>query len=62
MCNVCYLGLNLKPSSARVFCSVIFKIYFSDHKDIWIPATDCYMYFYVIELCPLMVILHFINR
>ena len=30
--------------SAKVGSPAIFQTYFSDHKDLWITATDCYVY------------------
>ena len=44
-------------------CShAIFEICFSYTKDIWIAATDYYMYFYIIVLFPLTAaILQLIN-
>ena len=35
--------------------------FFSYDKVIWIAATDCYMYFYIILLFPLTAILQLIN-
>ena len=39
----------------------IFKTSFSYDKDIWIAATDYYMYFYIIVLFPLTAILQLIS-
>ena len=48
--------------SAKVCSRVIFKTCFSYTKDIWIAATDYYMYFYIIVLFPLTAaILQLIN-
>ena len=44
--------------SAKVCSPARFETCF---KDIWIAATDCYMYFYTIVLFPLTSILQLIN-
>ena len=45
-----------------LLCSpAIFETPFSYDKDIWIPATDYYMHFYIIVLFPLTAILQLIN-
>ena len=50
-------GVTFSFSPAKV-CSIgIFETCFSKDKDIWIAATDCYMYFYIIVLFPLTSIL-----
>ena len=54
-------GGTFNLSSAKVFSPVIFETYFSYHKDIWIAATDYYMYFYLIVLFPLTAVLQSIN-
>ena len=45
-------GVTVKFSlgSAKVCSPAIFKTCFSYDKGIWILATDCYMYFYIIAL------------
>ena len=40
--------------SGKVCSPAIFETCFSDTKDIWIVATDYYMYFYIIVLFPLI--------
>ena len=47
--------------SAKVCSPAIFETCFSYDKNIWIPATDYYMYFYKIVLFPLTPILQLIN-
>ena len=47
--------------SAKLCSPAIFETHFSYDKDIWITATDYYMYFYIIVLFPLTVILQLIN-
>ena len=43
------------------FGIVILETHFSYDKDIWITATDYYMYIYIIVLFPLTSILQFCN-
>ena len=45
-------------ASAKVCSPVIFETSFSD---MWIAATDYYMYFYIIMLFPVIGILQLIN-
>ena len=47
--------------SAKVCSPAIFETCFSYDKDIWIAATDCYMYFYIVVLFLLRAILQLIN-
>ena len=54
-------GVTFSFSPAKVCSPAIFETCFSEDKDIWIPATDYYMYFYIIVLFPLMFILQLIN-
>ena len=54
-------GVTLNFGSAKVCSHAIFEISFSYDKDIWIAATDYYMHFYIIVLCPLRAILQLIN-
>ena len=43
-----YHGVKFSLGSAKVFSPAIFETYFSYDKDIWITATDYYLYFYII--------------
>ena len=66
MCNVmCDLDLTFdyqfNIGTAKVCSPAIFKTYFSCDKDIWIAATDYYMYFYIVMPFPLTAILQLIN-
>ena len=54
-----YHGVTLNFGSAKV-CSATFETYFSYDKDLWITATDYYMYFYIIVLFQLTAILQLI--
>ena len=45
-------GVTIKFSSAKVCSHAILETCFSYDKDIWIAATDYYMYFYIIILLP----------
>ena len=54
-------GMTFNFGSAKVCSPAIFKTCFSYDKDIWIGATDCYVYFYLIVLFPLTAILQLIN-
>ena len=47
--------------SAKVCSASIFETSFSYDIDIWIAATDYYMHFYTVMLCPLTAILQLIN-
>ena len=47
--------------SDKVCSPVIFETCFSYDKDIWIVATDYFMYFYKIVLFPLTAIIQLIN-
>ena len=48
-------------SFAKVCSPAIFETSISYDKDIWITATDYYMYFNIIVLFPLTAILQLIN-
>ena len=54
-------GMTFHFSSAEVCSPAIFETCFSYDKDIWIAATDYYIYFYIIKLFPLTAILQIIN-
>ena len=54
-------GVTFSFGSAKVCSPAIFETCFSKDKDIWIAATDYYMYFYIIVLFPLMSILQLIS-
>ena len=54
-------GVTFNCGSAKVFLPAIFETCFSDDKDIWIAATDYYVYFYIIVLFPLTAILQLIK-
>ena len=56
-----YHGVTLNVGSAKVSSPAIFETWFSCAKDIWIAATDCYMYFYIIMIFTLTAILQVIN-
>ena len=43
-------GVSFNLGSAKVFLPAVFDTCFSYDKDIWITATDYYMYFYIIVL------------
>ena len=45
----------------KVCSPAMFETCFSYDKDIWIAATDYYMYFYIIVLFSLTAILQLIN-
>ena len=47
-----YHGVKFILGFAKVCSPAIFETYFSYDKDIWIAATDYYMHFYIIVLCP----------
>ena len=53
-------GVTLNFCSAKVCLPAIFETCLS-YKDIWIAATDYYMYFYIIVLFSLTGILQLIN-
>ena len=46
-------GTTFNNDSAKVCSCAIFETCFTFTKDIWIAATDYYMYFYIILLFPL---------
>ena len=46
-------GVTFNFGSAKVCSPALFETCFSCDKDIWIAATDYYMYFYIIVLFPL---------
>ena len=51
-------GVKFSIGSAKVFtCQLIFETGFSYDKDIWIAATNYYVYFHIIVLFPLTSIL-----
>ena len=54
-------GVTSNFDSEKVCSPAIFEGCFPYDKDIWIAATDYYMYFYIIVLFPLTAIPHFIN-
>ena len=54
-------GVTFNFCSAKVCSPAIFKTCFSYDRDIWIAATDYYMYFYIFVIFPLTVILLLIN-
>ena len=54
-------GVTFNFGSVKVCSPAIFETCFSYDKDIWSAATDYYMYFYVIVLCPLTAILQLMN-
>ena len=54
-------GVTFNFGSAKVCSPSIFETCFSYGKDVWITATDYYMYFYTIVLFPLTAILQLIN-
>ena len=51
------LGVTFDLGSVRMCPASISETYFSNHKDIWITATDYYMYFQIIVLYPLKALL-----
>ena len=54
-------GVTFHFGSDKVCSPAIFETCFSYEKDIWIAATDYYMYFDIIALFPLTAIHHLIN-
>ena len=48
-------------NSVKVSSPAIFDTCFCFDKDIWIAATDYYMYLYIIVLFPLTAVLQLIN-
>ena len=56
-----YHGMTFNFGSVNVCSPTIFETCFCYDKDIWIAATDYYMYFYIIVLFPLTAILQLIN-
>ena len=50
-------GATFKFRSAKMYAPAILETCFSYDKDIWIAATDYYMYFYIIVQFPLTSIL-----
>ena len=54
-------GVTFNFGSAKVCSPDIYEACFSCDKDIWIAATDNYIYFYIIVLFPLTAILQLIN-
>ena len=57
----CNNGLTCDLSFTRTFSIAIFESYFCYDKDMWITATDYYMYFHVNMLSSLTTILELIN-
>ena len=47
-------GVNFNIDSAKMYSPAIFETYFSYQQKYIVAATDCYMYFYLIVLSPLM--------
>ena len=56
-----HYGVTFNFGSAKVCYPAIFGTCFSYDKDIWIAATDYYMYFYITVLFPVTAILLSIN-
>ena len=56
-----YHGVTFSFGSAKVCSPAILQTCFSYGKDIWIAATDYYLYFYIIVLFALTSILQLIN-
>ena len=54
-------GVTFSFGSAKMCSAAIFETCSSYDKDIWIAATDYYMYFYMIVLFPLTAILQLIS-
>ena len=54
-------SLTFSFGSAKVCSPAMYETSFSYDKDIWIAATDCYTYFYIILLFPLTAIFQLIN-
>ena len=54
-------GMTFNIGSAKICSPAIFETRFSYDKDIWVAATDYYIYFYIIVLFPLSAILQIIN-
>ena len=54
-------GMIFNFGSSKVCSPAIFGTCFSYDKDIWIAATDYYMYLYIIVLFPLKPIPQLIN-
>ena len=54
-------GMTFNFGSAKVCSLAIFETCLSYDKDIWIAATDYYMYFYIIVLFRLTAIYQLIN-
>ena len=54
-------GMTFNIGSAKICSPAIFETRFSYDKDIWVAATDYYIYFYIIVLFPLTAILQIIN-
>ena len=59
--NVHHHDVTFSFGSAKVCSPAMFEICFSYGKDIWIAATDFYMYFYIIVLHLLTAILQLIH-
>ena len=45
-------GVTFTSGSAKVCSPAIFETCFSYDKDVWVAATDYYMYFYIIVPFP----------
>ena len=54
-------GMTFNFGSAKVCSLFIFETCFSYDIDIWIAATDYYMYVYIVVLFPLTAILQIMN-
>ena len=54
-------GVTLSFGCAKMCSPAIFETCFSYDKDMWIAATDYYIYFYIIVLFPLTALLQLIN-
>ena len=56
-----HYGVTFSFGSAKVCSPAIFETCFSYNNDIWIAATDYYVYLYIIVLFPLTSILQLMN-
>ena len=54
-------GVTFNFGCAKVCSPAIFETSFSHDKDICIAATDYYIHFYIIVLCPLIALLQLIS-
>ena len=53
-------GVTFNFGPTKVCLSTVFETCYSYDKDIWIAATDYYMYFYIVVLFPLTATLQLI--